>query len=171
MHKELLHCNVLSWCIHMPISNLCRKYHCLFSSFQDLLSDQWAKEFASENTVPSDAEFWDKLQKSWEELAQEDEAGEHSWLSDFNTHVKDPVSVLIFFICVYYHYLTNISRRLQIQVYHRAKCGAIAEYSPVLQKTALSQTKTLTLMYVNKTLTQVCQLRASVGCISQLRPK
>ncbi|XP_072030881.1 peroxisomal targeting signal 1 receptor-like [Amphiura filiformis] len=61
-----------------------------FSKEQELLSDQWAKEFASENTVPSDSEFWDKLQKSWEELAQEDEAGEHPWLSDFNTQFKDP---------------------------------------------------------------------------------
>ena len=60
-----------------------------FFCFQELLTDNWAKEFTSENTMPSDADFWNKLQKEWEDMGPTED---HPWLTEFNGgQVKDPV--------------------------------------------------------------------------------
>ncbi|XP_033641845.1 peroxisomal targeting signal 1 receptor-like isoform X2 [Asterias rubens] len=60
-----------------------------FANTEELLTDNWAKEFTSENTMPSDADFWNKLQKEWEDMGPTED---HPWLTEFNGgQVKDPV--------------------------------------------------------------------------------
>ena len=59
---------------------------------------------------------------------------------------------------MFVHILNIVYSNFTTMVSAATKTGAIAEYSPhplVLQKTTLTQTKTLTLMSVNKTWTQV----------------
>ncbi|XP_022110196.1 peroxisomal targeting signal 1 receptor-like isoform X2 [Acanthaster planci] len=59
-----------------------------FANTEQLLSDNWAKEYTAENTVPSDADFWDRLQKEWEDMGPSED---HPWLSEFSGRpVKEP---------------------------------------------------------------------------------
>ncbi|XP_033125685.1 peroxisomal targeting signal 1 receptor-like [Anneissia japonica] len=50
------------------------------------LSEEWKSEFItdmSSKTVPSDEEFWDRLQTEWENAAKNELSGSHPWLSEF----------------------------------------------------------------------------------------
>ncbi|XP_006819303.1 peroxisomal targeting signal 1 receptor-like [Saccoglossus kowalevskii] len=53
-----------------------------FSHQQGDLASGWADEFTAEATgdAKTDADFWDKLQKEWEDMANTED---HPWLSDF----------------------------------------------------------------------------------------
>ncbi|XP_033641844.1 peroxisomal targeting signal 1 receptor-like isoform X1 [Asterias rubens] len=72
-----------------PFDPLAQEWTSDFLKEQELLTDNWAKEFTSENTMPSDADFWNKLQKEWEDMGPTED---HPWLTEFNGgQVKDPV--------------------------------------------------------------------------------
>lgn len=34
------------------------------------LSDKWAEEFSAESGVNTEADFWEKLQKQWQDMAK-----------------------------------------------------------------------------------------------------
>ncbi|XP_074654789.1 peroxisomal targeting signal 1 receptor-like [Tubulanus polymorphus] len=51
------------------------------------LAEKWAEEFESQ--AEQQADFWERLQKQWEDMASEDKEGKHSWLSDYDTVEPD----------------------------------------------------------------------------------
>ncbi|XP_022110195.1 peroxisomal targeting signal 1 receptor-like isoform X1 [Acanthaster planci] len=71
-----------------PYDPLAEQWTSDFVNEKQLLSDNWAKEYTAENTVPSDADFWDRLQKEWEDMGPSED---HPWLSEFSGRpVKEP---------------------------------------------------------------------------------
>ncbi|ELT95480.1 hypothetical protein CAPTEDRAFT_220978 [Capitella teleta] len=55
------------------------------------LADKWADEFAENGAADNiaDADFWDKLQQQWSDMAKDDTEGSHPWLSDYNDFQAD----------------------------------------------------------------------------------
>ncbi|XP_071957118.1 peroxisomal targeting signal 1 receptor-like isoform X2 [Antedon mediterranea] len=63
-------------------------------SNSEKLSEEWKSEFMSDiksNTIPSDEEFWDRLQTEWEKAAKSELAESHPWLNEFENATTDQV--------------------------------------------------------------------------------
>nr|XP_054769105.1 peroxisomal targeting signal 1 receptor-like [Lytechinus pictus] len=55
-----------------------------FQSSEEYTAEEWARDFDQEKTVPADQEFWDRLQKEWEDMGMKESREEHPWLDEFH---------------------------------------------------------------------------------------
>nr|XP_054769102.1 peroxisomal targeting signal 1 receptor-like isoform X1 [Lytechinus pictus] len=55
-----------------------------FANQQEYTAEEWARDFDQEKTVPADQEFWDRLQKEWEDMGMKESREEHPWLDEFH---------------------------------------------------------------------------------------